>query len=291
MSVLELGLSYGPGEVRWIKASDLRVDDAYQNPVNPRKVNTIALQYDPILFKPLDVSRRSDGTYWVIDGRHRLEAIRSRGETSKKLECRVYEGMSIKDEASLYLKLDRAQTKKPSAYRFRSRLAANDPFAVSVSSVVKAAGYSLNLSRQAASPQSITCISAIESVLAMGGTDHLYSVLRLIKDIWGGRDHSTGEPIIKAVHAVLLLHGGEISRKTIISRLSKRSPLDVLAESRNMSGFSKNNSFYSVYLVMVLFYNQRTPDAKRVIPVPKSSFSNALRKASREVLSKTAGVE
>jgi hypothetical protein len=70
---------------------DEGVDDSFL-------IKRIAAEWNAIACGALSVSRRADGTYWVYDGRVRLQAARRLGIT--ELPCMIYEGLSREQEAT-----------------------------------------------------------------------------------------------------------------------------------------------------------------------------------------------
>ena len=76
------------------------VTEEYQRVLNMRNVAGIVRHFDPAKLGVLVVSHRADGTYSVLDGQHRLAALRRLGYTSAN--CIVLEGMSIREEADYF---------------------------------------------------------------------------------------------------------------------------------------------------------------------------------------------
>ncbi len=64
---------------RKIKADDLNVDRGYQRAAGTSYINKIAREFDPALFGIITVAERDDGSYWILNGQHRVEAMRKMG--------------------------------------------------------------------------------------------------------------------------------------------------------------------------------------------------------------------
>ncbi|MDY5220460.1 MAG: DUF6551 family protein, partial [Eubacteriales bacterium] len=58
------------------------VTEEYQRVMNMRNVAGIVKHFDPAKLGVLVVSHRKDGTYAVLDGQHRLTALRKLGYTA-----------------------------------------------------------------------------------------------------------------------------------------------------------------------------------------------------------------
>lgn len=82
----------------------LHVDAFYQRPVITRHVNNIVRAFDPRLLTPPIVAKRPDGTYWIIDGQQRIEALRRLGYTN--VYAMVVEVGSTIEEAELFVRVN-----------------------------------------------------------------------------------------------------------------------------------------------------------------------------------------
>ena len=93
---------------------ELSVDPSYQrsidNPSSRALIKKIAREWDWSLFQLLVVSRRPTGELYVVDGQHRLEAARLRGDLHD-LPCSVYDFQFVAHEADAFVALN--QQRKP----------------------------------------------------------------------------------------------------------------------------------------------------------------------------------
>ena len=76
------------------------VTEQYQRILNMKNVAGIVKNFDPAKLGVLVVSHRADGTYAVLDGQHRLAALRRLGYDAAN--CIVLEGMTIRQEADYF---------------------------------------------------------------------------------------------------------------------------------------------------------------------------------------------
>ena len=77
-------------KVEWIDVNLIRIDPAYQRPLNMTWVRETAKRFDWRLFDPLNLSIR-DGCYWAVDGGHRKALAEFVGETHVPCILRQYE--------------------------------------------------------------------------------------------------------------------------------------------------------------------------------------------------------
>ena len=92
-----------------INLKDLKIDPSYQRAPDERRIRKIASNWDDLKANLVHVSHRPDG-YYVIDGNHTRLACERAGRTD--ILCRVHEGLTINDEAQLFVELN-MNNKKP----------------------------------------------------------------------------------------------------------------------------------------------------------------------------------
>lgn len=128
------------------RIGDLNIDEAYQRAVetgtSQALIRKIAIFWDWSLFTPLAVSRRPDGSLWVVDGQHRLSAARLRNDVYD-LPCVVTAYSSTADEAASFVAMNQQRRPLNAIDLFRAALAAGDHEAAEVAQVISNAGMAL----------------------------------------------------------------------------------------------------------------------------------------------------
>ena len=97
--------------VSYVAIDDLKTDYSYQRTLDEKRVKKIAKEFTPEIVGTIFVSRRKDGSLYIIDGNHRVAAMRAIGR--KYVTATVFDGLSPTEEAELFRKLNTSQ-KKPS---------------------------------------------------------------------------------------------------------------------------------------------------------------------------------
>jgi hypothetical protein len=129
-----------PPSIEWRALTELAIDEAYQRDANRRAVLAIAKAWDWRLCAPLTVARRGDpASFFVIDGQHRLEAARLRGDIAH-LPCLVSAFESVAEEAGMFVEINTRRQKVSPLETFRAELAAGDAKAQQVARIVANAG-------------------------------------------------------------------------------------------------------------------------------------------------------
>lgn len=128
--------------------TELRIDPGYQRDISSGTSQTlirrIAQHWNWDLCQPLVVARRRDLTerLFVIDGQHRLEAARLRGDIPQ-LPCVVVEYASQADEAASFVHLNQQRRPLTKLDVFKAAVASEDPEACALVAAMSEAGLSI----------------------------------------------------------------------------------------------------------------------------------------------------
>jgi hypothetical protein len=137
---------------------------------------------------PLVVSKRDDGSLWVIDGQHRLAAAKLRGDIPF-LPCCVGVFGSVADEAAMFVAMNRARKPMNRLDDFHAALAASDAEAIEIQDLVSEAGLTIsrNTSSTAWKPGEIAFTASIASTLRKHGRQIASAALTNIAEAFSGQ--------------------------------------------------------------------------------------------------------
>lgn len=91
--------------LKWVPIGLMRVSPLAQRELNQARVDRIVAAFDLEQIGAPTVNKRG-GHYYIIDGQHRVEALRAIGWGDQQVQCWVYEGLSEAEEAEKFLKLN-----------------------------------------------------------------------------------------------------------------------------------------------------------------------------------------
>jgi hypothetical protein len=173
------------------RVHDLSVDPSYQRSVDagPSKtlIRRIAMYWDWGLFQPLIVARRDDGSLWVVDGQHRLEAAKLRRDLYD-LPCVITRYASAAEEAASFVALNQQRRPLNRMQIYRAALAAGDEEARVIQAALEPAGLWIgsgtDLSIQ--KPGAITCLRGLEDCLRQFGPAVLAAALDVMARAFPG---------------------------------------------------------------------------------------------------------
>jgi hypothetical protein len=167
---------------------------AYQRNTHDRQVANIVAAFDEAKLGMPVVSCR-DGHYYLLDGNHRVSALRMLNYTSAKFI--VLTGLSYKDEAE-YFRAQNNNVRPLSRYiLFRAGLEAQDELCVNIERIVTGHGY--KISGSARDANAIAAIYTLEVVASVYGCEVLNDTLALIRGTWDGVKNATSREFIAGV--------------------------------------------------------------------------------------------
>lgn len=183
---------------------ELSLDDSYQrstdNGASRALIKKIATGWDWRMCLPLVVSKRDDGSLWVIDGQHRLAAAKMRGDIPF-LPCCVGVYGTVADEAAMFVAMNRARKTMNRLDDFHAAIASGDPQSIEVAKLITDAGFTVSrkTGSQSWRPGEVAFTAAITRVLRKHGPKVCVNALALMKDIWPDEVLSAGSSMFTAL--------------------------------------------------------------------------------------------
>lgn len=213
----------------------------YQRDVNQARVAAMLDNWDENAAKGVLVSRRADGTLFVIDGQHRREAQWQRGGPQQRVHCIVVAGLSLADEAALFVKINTKRGAVNTNTVAKAQVTADDPRFAQIMDVLcfSELSYSFNGKGKAA-PGVIRCWGALVTIFDLGGTELLTRVLAFARGAWGGDPASLDARTLKAVAAFIRRYEGQAGydEAKIIAKLAREPYASVTARAKRSAAGS-----------------------------------------------------
>jgi hypothetical protein len=199
------------GHLRWVAISDIKVNPRAQRDLRPGWAAQIAADFDPDRFTPPLISLR-DGKHYVIDGQHRIEAMKVMGWHDQQVQCWVYEDMTEAQEADLFLWHNNRRS--VGAFdKFQTAVVAERDVEVDINRIVLANGLKVAQSQSGG----IGAVGALRTVYGYGPAT-LGRTLRIIRDSYGD-DGFKGE-VIRGVGLMCARYNGDLDDQTAVNKLS-----------------------------------------------------------------------
>jgi len=209
-----------------ITLSEIIIDD-YQRDLNSSRVQRIAENFDPNKVGVLVVSRRGKNSYAVIDGQHRLCAMRKLGIA--ETNCIVVDEMSYKQEADFFRK-QTINTQPLGAYDlYRAGIASGDEHFLNIQAVLDKNGYKTGIKSDY---QTITAVNALSRVVWIFGADALDMALQYITAAWRGDPTALRREMLAGMAEFAHRFGSLVTPEMFGRKVGNLLPSDLFYEYR-----------------------------------------------------------
>lgn len=178
--------------LQYLLPAQLAVDPAYQRSIeggdSQALIRKIAMFWNWDLCQPLVVARREDGGLYVIDGQHRLEAARLRGDIAQ-LPAVVVQYASAADEAASFVHLNQQRRPLTRIDLFKAAVASGDGEACAIVAALAEVGLTVAPHGNFVSwkPGMISNIGGIESAWRRHGAGVTTTALRVLAQAFAGQ--------------------------------------------------------------------------------------------------------
>lgn len=200
------------------RADALTIDPRTQRVLRPHIVKKIRASLDLDAIGVITANRRKGGALAVLDGQHRVVALREEGLGEWEITCRIFEGLSIQEEAALFRKLN-TYTRPSAVDDFLKGVVAKDGECVAINRIVEFCGFEIH--PQATHHGGISAVAALRKVYRDGGGDALSKTLALAREAWGVTPEATAGQIIDGLGRVVTTFNGEVDYGVLANKLAK----------------------------------------------------------------------
>lgn len=184
-----------------IAVGDLAVDEtlAVQRPLQRAWVNRLARMWNPGVLTTAIVSLRTDGKYYLLDGRHSCEAAKLVHGPGFLRLCQVHEGLTLKEESNIFLAANRDRKPVTRIDTYRVEITSGDPIVRRIEDEVTALGLEV---AKSPSPNRVAAIDKLKHIAAMG-PGMVTRTLRITENAWGRQKDTWDGMTIYALALVL----------------------------------------------------------------------------------------
>jgi hypothetical protein len=156
-----------------------------------------------------------DGNFWVVDGQHRVYALKQNGFEKDMLDCEVYEDLTDAEMADIFLGRD-ARKPIPLYDKFHVACTAGRRRERDIQRAVEANGQKIARSKD----EGISAVGALGTVYDRSGDVVLGQVVRTINVGFGGDPMAFDSAVIEGLGLVFNRYNGRTNEKQLGLRLS-----------------------------------------------------------------------
>jgi hypothetical protein len=220
-----------PPSLEFVALDRLQVDPAYQRavdgPQSRRIIVGMVKQWDWALCQPLVVSRRADGSLWILDGQHRHAGAVERGDIHH-LPCTVLPELSAEHEARAFVDLNTRRQRLTQMDIFVGMLAAGDETAKAAAELLDRTNWRIRRGNvnNTWKPGEINFAPMITRSIKRYGHHAVEAGLSTVREAWPDKVVDSPARMLE-VHFSLLREGGvlfNVDRQTIAGVVSAKNP-------------------------------------------------------------------
>jgi hypothetical protein len=262
--------------VEELKVADLLVDTRVQRDgLQQMKVDNIVANFNPDAVGVIHVSRRQTpngdliGDY-VIDGWHRKEAVVRVTEGAGTITAHVYEGLTLAQEAQMFLDLNYGNQPSP-LEKHKARVHADDEQALRIEQRVHNYGWDISPVPANGHVNAIQKLYQLDNMSQKMGADPdlLTLTFLTITRAWGTERHASQAVILEGIGRLHSEYTSKIDVDHLIDRLKnyKGGPRRLHEEARQFANTTGQKVSMAVAWLVVEAYNKgKKDDAKSALP-------------------------
>lgn len=193
-----------PPSLEWLAVGRLQIEPAYQRAPDGHKSRRIIAgmvkEWNWALCQPLVASRRADGSIFVVDGQHRLEGAKKRGDIPH-LPCTVLPALDHAGEAAAFVALNTKRQALTQADVFAGMLAAGDPDALALETLLAETGWTVVRHSNSAEykPGQLACAPMLARALKSIGEAPVRNALTTLREAFPDRPVRTASRLLQAL--------------------------------------------------------------------------------------------
>lgn len=214
-------------KLRNLNVNELQTDMSYQSPVKEVQVKRIVNNFDEASIDSIVVNRRDNGYYYIIDGQHRVQALKELGIGT--VPAKVHEGLTVTEEAKLYKNINTRPTKSPNSMA-KASLKQGDENAELILFSVLEAGLDIDYDNNNPTQNYITAYRSLERVYNKYGGRGLTETLVFIKDAFGIERTFFQGYIIEGFAKFLATYYEDLKKDNLLKRLQQKGFDNLMAD-------------------------------------------------------------
>lgn len=200
--------------LKWVPINLMKVSPLAQREVNQARVDHLASHFDLEQIGTPTVNER-DGHFYIIDGQHRIAALKEIGWGDQQVQCWTYQGLTEEEEAEKFLQLNDTLTVNAFA-KFRVGVRAGRAEECDIDRIVRAQGLCVSTDKV---PGAIAAVGTLRRVYTRAGAGVLARTLGLVRDAYG--DSGMEAAVIDGIGLLCQRYNGDLDIPVAVERLSK----------------------------------------------------------------------
>jgi hypothetical protein len=243
--------------------------------VNTGKVNRIVREFNADAVGQITVSRRPGSHHVILDGAHRVEALRRLTDNMGTVNAKVFHGLTLAEEARLFLDLNYGN--QPSLFdKYRVGVVGEEPEYAAIDKIVHAAGFTVG---PLGGNGTINAIAVLVRIFRLkyawetpeNPADHtiLQLALAVIGDAWGNQEDGLKASSVEAIAKLIESYDPqlELDRLTSVLRSTEGGPGGLLGRAKGYASTRGIRVWQAFGQIVVDEYNKNlSKKSPRTLP-------------------------
>jgi hypothetical protein len=202
----------------------------------------------------IPVMNHRDGVFWILDGQHRIYAMRENGFEGYAMDCEVYENLTDAEMAHVFLGRDDRKAIDVFS-KFHIACTAGHVEEMDIRRCVETQGLKISKNRGV---DCVCCVSALRRVYDRDGVTVLGRALRTIRKAFGGDPYAFDANMIDGLSMVFNRFEGQAKEVEMGDRLSSftHGVSGILRRAESVRMRTGNQKAQCVAAVAVEIYNK-----------------------------------
>lgn len=243
--------------------------DTYQRNVRENLVKKIAKNIDVVKLGCIVVSLRKNGSYAVVDGQHRLQAMRLAGY--EKALCIVFKDIKKPEEAKKFIGFNKDRASMTATQIFWAEIESEDPRALLILRIAESEGFEITRgvfgkSGHNTSDTIISAVGSLKTIYIRTGEIGLQRTMYFVSKVWKDDSKRVQGSIMLGISIFLAKHAKnpKFSIKRAIEKINDVSIATVLKRSVNVREIYNMGTGDAVSVVLTEIYNTRLSQLNRL---------------------------
>lgn len=200
--------------LKYVPLGKMKINPVAQRDLNPARVDHLVATLDLEQVGTPTVNER-DGSFWVIDGQHRIEALKAFGfGPDDVIQCWTYVGLTEDEEAERFLKLNDYLAVRPMA-RFRAAVTAGRARECDIDRIVRSQGLVVSDDKV---ENGVAAVATITKIYDQADGPTLGRALRIAFNSFGKRGLDAA--VIGGIGLLCQRYNGELDESYSIQKLA-----------------------------------------------------------------------
>lgn len=221
-------------------------------------IKSLMKAFDTNLVGVFVLSKRPNGTYYILDGQHRHEILLRLGRMADAFPSEIHEGLTREEELELCRAFNNNRRAWTAVDKFKLDLELRHPVALEIQSIVHRHGFKLNFSDGKRTDGAISSIGALRKIHERYPEGMLDEVLTVLAGAFGTREGFTGTVLLGIASFVSAYRNHpNYGTKTVIEKLKTFTPSGLEADGKQTKKLLGYSAPEGVTFQLLKAYNHR----------------------------------